>query len=61
PVNVAVMTTLLHYTMGGLEIDAKSRVLFTTQHHIPGHFAAGEVVGGVHTTNRLGGSRDLAA
>ncbi|KZP14766.1 Flavocytochrome c [Athelia psychrophila] len=54
--NVAVMTPVLHYTMGGLEIDAESRVLSTTQQPIPGLFAAGEVAGGVHGANRLGGS-----
>lgn len=53
---VAVMTPVLHYTMGGLEIDAESRVLSTTQQPIPGLFAAGEVAGGVHSANRLGGS-----
>jgi len=54
--NVAIMTPVLHYTMGGLEIDAESRVLSTSQTPIPGLFAAGEVAGGVHGANRLGGS-----
>ena len=54
--NVAVMTPVLHYTMGGLEIDAESRVLDTAGKPIPGLFASGEVAGGVHGANRLGGS-----
>ncbi|EJD07163.1 fumarate reductase [Fomitiporia mediterranea MF3/22] len=55
--HVAIMTPVLHYTMGGLEIDAESRVLTNEDHAaIPGLFAAGEVAGGVHGANRLGGS-----
>lgn len=54
--HVAHMTPVLHYTMGGLEIDPESRVLDTTGKPIAGLFAAGEVAGGVHGANRLGGS-----
>ncbi|KAI6129406.1 Flavocytochrome c, partial [Pisolithus croceorrhizus] len=54
--HVAVMTPVLHYTMGGLEIDAESRVVGKDGKPIPGLFAAGEVAGGVHGANRLGGS-----
>lgn len=54
--NVAIMTPVLHYTMGGVQIDAESRVIDTTGKPIPGLFAAGEVAGGVHGANRLGGS-----
>ncbi|KAI0047470.1 fumarate reductase [Auriscalpium vulgare] len=54
--HVAVMTPVLHYTMGGLEIDPESRVLDKSGKPIPGLFAAGEVAGGVHGANRLGGS-----
>lgn len=54
--NVAVMTPVLHYTMGGLEIDPESRVIDKSGKPIPGLFAAGEVAGGVHGANRLGGS-----
>ncbi|KZW01656.1 Flavocytochrome c [Exidia glandulosa HHB12029] len=54
--HVAIMTPVLHYTMGGLEIDAESRVIGTDGKPIPGLFAAGEVAGGVHGANRLGGS-----
>jgi succinate dehydrogenase/fumarate reductase flavoprotein subunit len=54
--HVALMTPVLHYTMGGLEIDAESKVLDAGGKPIPGLFAAGEVGGGVHGANRLGGS-----
>ncbi|KAI1790044.1 Flavocytochrome c [Ganoderma leucocontextum] len=54
--NVAVMTPVLHYTMGGLEIDPESRVVDKAGKPIPGLFASGEVAGGVHGANRLGGS-----
>jgi succinate dehydrogenase/fumarate reductase flavoprotein subunit len=54
--NVAIMTPGLHYTMGGLEIDPESRVIDTKGKPIPGLFASGEVAGGVHGANRLGGS-----
>ncbi|KAF5386138.1 hypothetical protein D9615_002340 [Tricholomella constricta] len=54
--HVAIMTPVLHYTMGGLEIDPESRVLDTAGKPIAGLFAAGEVAGGVHGANRLGGS-----
>lgn len=54
--HVAIMTPVLHYTMGGLEIDPESRVLDSSHRPIRGLFAAGEVAGGVHGANRLGGS-----
>ena len=54
--HVAIMTPVLHYTMGGLEIDPESRVLGRDGKPVSGLFAAGEVAGGVHGANRLGGS-----
>lgn len=54
--HVAIMTPVLHYTMGGLEIDPESRVIGQNGKPIPGLFASGEVAGGVHGANRLGGS-----
>lgn len=54
--HVAIMTPVLHYTMGGLEIDPGSRVISQHGKAIPGLFAGGEVAGGVHGANRLGGS-----
>ncbi|EPQ26125.1 uncharacterized protein PFL1_06333 [Pseudozyma flocculosa PF-1] len=56
PFYVALMTPVLHYTMGGLEIDPKSQVIDTQGKPIPGLFACGELAGGVHGANRLGGS-----
>ena len=40
-----------HYVMGGVEVDAD-----TTAAVVPGLFAAGEVAGGMHGSNRLGGN-----
>jgi len=54
--HVAVITPVIHYTMGGLSINGKAQVLNTEEQPIPGLFAAGEVTGGVHGKNRLGGS-----
>lgn len=55
--HVAVITPVIHYTMGGLSIDGRAQVLHAqTNEPIPGLFAAGEVTGGVHGKNRLGGS-----
>ncbi len=45
-----------HHTMGGLRIDSARRVLDTDGKPIPGLFAAGEVTGGIHGGNRLGGN-----
>jgi fumarate reductase flavoprotein subunit len=42
--------------MGGLKIDTQTRVLKEDGTAIPGLFAAGEVTGGVHGGNRLGGN-----
>ncbi|KAK9766609.1 Osmotic growth protein [Basidiobolus ranarum] len=53
--HVALMTPVLHYTMGGVEIDPASNVK-GPQGNIPGLFACGELAGGVHGANRLGGS-----
>ena len=46
----------IHHTMGGLLIDTKARVLNENGGVIPGLFAAGEVAGGIHAGNRLGGN-----
>ena len=48
--------TSVHHTMGGLVIDTNTEVLDTDNNVIPGLFAAGEVTGGVHGANRLGGN-----
>lgn len=49
-------TPSVHHTMGGLEINAKAEVLNAEGKAIEGLFAAGEVAGGVHAGNRLGGN-----
>ena len=46
----------VHHTMGGLEINTKAQVLNTKGQAIEGLFAAGEVTGGIHGTNRVGGN-----
>lgn len=46
----------LHHTMGGLKIDTDAHVLNTDGEIIEGLWAAGEVTGGVHAGNRLGGN-----
>ena len=46
----------VHHTMGGLKIDTAAQVISTEDAVIPGFFAAGEVTGGVHGGNRLGGN-----
>ena len=42
--------------MGGVEINEKAQVINTKGNPIPGLYAAGEVTGGIHGTNRLGGN-----
>ncbi|WP_029910332.1 flavocytochrome c [Pelobacter seleniigenes] len=46
----------IHHTMGGVAIDPDSEVLDLQSWPIPGLYAAGEVTGGVHGFNRLGGN-----
>ncbi|OJG25766.1 hypothetical protein RR47_GL001272 [Enterococcus columbae DSM 7374 = ATCC 51263] len=46
----------VHHTMGGLKIDTKTHVIDKTGQVIPGLYAAGEVAGGIHAGNRLGGN-----
>lgn len=47
---------MVHHTMGGIEVTENCEVLDTNGNVIPGLFAAGEVTGGVHGANRLGGN-----
>ena len=46
----------IHHTMGGVKINTAAQVINTEGQAIPGLFAAGEVTGGVHGGNRLGGN-----
>ena len=48
----------LHHTMGGIVIDTDARVLDEEGNAIPGLWAAGEVTGGIHAGNRLGGNAE---
>jgi len=51
----------VHHTMGGLVIDQTTKVYDIYGQVIPGLYAAGEVTGGVHGTNRLGSNADADA
>lgn len=46
----------IHYTMGGVKINPQTEVLTKKGQSIPGLFAAGEVTGGLHGDNRIGGN-----
>ena len=46
----------VHHTMGGLKIDTATHVINTDGNVIEGLYAAGEVAGGIHAGNRLGGN-----
>lgn len=46
----------VHHTMGGVEINTSAQVIDKNGNVIPGLYAAGEVTGGIHGSNRLGGN-----
>nr|WP_257702548.1 flavocytochrome c [Vagococcus luciliae] len=46
----------IHYTMGGVKINDKTEVLNKDNQPITGLYAAGEVTGGLHGSNRIGGN-----
>ncbi|KAH6650590.1 FAD binding domain-containing protein [Chaetomium tenue] len=54
--HVSLMEPVLHFTMGGIEINDKAQVLNKEQKPFEGLYACGELAGGVHGANRLGGS-----
>ena len=56
PFYAVKVTAGIHHTMGGLKIDSATHVINEDGEIIPGLFAAGEVTGGVHGGNRLGGN-----
>lgn len=60
PFYVAIVVPVLHYTMGGVEINDQAQIMLkgpdASEKVVPGLFAAGEIAGGVHGANRLGGS-----
>lgn len=53
---VATVTPVIHYTMGGVRADEMSRVIDVRGNPVPGLYAAGELVGGIHGKNRLCGT-----
>ena len=53
---VRLMAPSTHHTMGGVKVDTKRHVLDKDGNIIPGLYAAGEVTGGIHGGNRLGGN-----
>ena len=53
---IRLMAPSTHHTMGGLKVDVDRHVLDTEGKVIPGLYAAGEVTGGIHGGNRLGGN-----
>ncbi|EHA18592.1 hypothetical protein ASPNIDRAFT_207611, partial [Aspergillus niger ATCC 1015] len=55
-VYVGKVTPVVHFTMGGVVINERSQVLDGQGQPIPGLYAAGEITGGLHGQNRLGGS-----
>lgn len=56
PFYASIRVPTVHHTMGGLKIDTLARVLNEQGAPIPGLYAAGEVTGGIHGANRLGGN-----
>ena len=53
---IRLMAPSTHHTMGGLVVDTERHVLSAGGKIIPGLYAAGEVTGGIHGGNRLGGN-----
>ncbi|HHV56568.1 MAG TPA: flavocytochrome c, partial [Firmicutes bacterium] len=56
PFYAVEVTPAVHHTMGGLAINTRAEVLSKAGQPIPGLYAAGEVTGGIHGANRLGGN-----
>ena len=55
-IRVRLMAPSTHHTMGGLKVDTERHVLNADGEIIKGLYAAGEVTGGIHGGNRLGGN-----
>merc|ERR1711907_708328 len=55
PFYVAIITPVIHYCMGGLEVTADAECQDSSG-VIPGLYVAGEAAGGIHGNNRLGGN-----
>lgn len=56
PYYATIMAPSVHHTMGGVMINKNTQVLDVNGKVIPGLYAAGEVTGGIHGTNRVGGN-----
>lgn len=54
PYWATIMTPSVHHTMGGLKINSKTQVMNVNGKPIEGLYAAGEITGGIHGTNRVG-------
>ena len=54
PYYIVVASPAVHHTMGGVQINTDAQVIDTNGNAIPGLYAAGEVTGSIHGTNRLG-------
>ena len=53
---IRLMAPSTHHTMGGIKVDTERHALDVNGNVIPGLYAAGEVTGGIHGGNRLGGN-----
>lgn len=56
PIRVRFMAPPTHHTMGGVMVDAQRHMLDNDGNAIAGLYAAGEITGGIHAGNRLGGN-----
>lgn len=56
PFYAAERVPTVHHTMGGVKINTNTEVIDKDGNVIPGLYAAGEVTGGIHGSNRLGGN-----
>lgn len=56
PYYLIKVSPAIHYTMGGIKINTKNEVIKNDGSIIKGLYAAGEVTGGLHGANRLGGN-----
>ena len=54
PFYIVTAAPAIHHTMGGVKINERAEVLNAEDQVIPGLYAAGEVTGGIHGSNRLG-------
>jgi fumarate reductase flavoprotein subunit len=56
PFYVVEVSPAIHHTMGGIKINTNAEVINNAGTVVEGLFAAGEVTGGVHGGNRIGGN-----